>query len=297
MNLFSGRTPTSEKVACRAICLAHLVERASIESELWNIREDGFDDPMNSIIEFVDSVKGQVEEVNPKMLEKFLDLKTQMKEIVKSDGNSFVKELTDKSNRMKNWLDSTGFFRHFSRHEKFVMGSKPGTWNLRTLTDAVWRIEAMGILLWALNIEKNILPYDATFKIADFTKLIPIMTNVKDFVGNAKLRDQKEIAEAREIAELWNWRSRTTKVQKEKLMEPPEGYTFPQIIKLTVEKAFKDRVIPEPIENDFPALGKAYRDLDEDEFQLLSSIAEERHFALNWLCGCSKDWDNTPTET
>lgn len=297
MNLFSGRTPTADKVAYRAICLAHLLERARIELELFKVRQDGFDDPLNSIIDFVDSVKGQVEKAGPEILEEFRDLRIQMKEIVKSDGDSFVKELIDKSDKMKKWLDSTGIFRHFSKWEKSAMGAKPGTWNGRTLTDAVWRGEALGIILWALKIEKEILPYDTKYLVEDLGTLAAMMTDVKGFADKAELRDRQEIAIARDVAELWHWRSRTTRVQKEKLIEAPEGYTFPGIIRMACEKAYDDGVIPKPIDDDFPVLGKAYKDLNEDNFNLLTSIAQERHFALNWLCGYSKDWDKTPTDT
>ena len=48
---------------------------------------------------------------------------------------------------------------------------------------------------------------------------------------------------------------------------------------------------------DFPAFGKAYRNLSEDEYEQATSIAMERHLALNWLCGYDSDWDETPTDT
>jgi hypothetical protein len=32
---------------------------------------------------------------------------------------------------------------------------------------------------------------------------------------------------------------------------------------------------------------KSYRDLSLEEFAMLTSIAEERHRAFNWLCGLS----------
>lgn len=54
---------------------------------------------------------------------------------------------------------------------------------------------------------------------------------------------------------------------------------------------------PEVIGTDFPAFGKAYVELDADEYAVTTSIAQERHFALNRLCGYSRDWDKTPTDT
>ena len=53
------------------------------------------------------------------------------------------------------------------------------------------------------------------------------------------------------------------------------------------------------IADDFPAKGKAYRDLTAEEWSELRSITAERHYALNWLCGRApkNKWDETPTDT
>jgi hypothetical protein len=57
--------------------------------------------------------------------------------------------------------------------------------------------------------------------------------------------------------------------------------------------------IPAPIDEDFPAFGRAYRDLSPEQWSLANSIAVERHFALNWLCGHARGnrWSATPTDT
>jgi len=45
--------------------------------------------------------------------------------------------------------------------------------------------------------------------------------------------------------------------------------------------------------------GKAYRDLSAHEWHEVGSIAVQRHFTLNWLCGYAPEnrWDETPTDT
>jgi hypothetical protein len=107
---------------------------------------------------------------------------------------------------------------------------------------------------------------------------------------------------AREIAELWHWRSRTSQlIQQGRLSytqkTPQISKTLEEIIKLSVDEGFKNNDIPKPLGNDFPVFGKAYRDLNEQEFSIATSIAMERHFALNWVSGYSEDWDETPTDT
>ena len=54
-----------------------------------------------------------------------------------------------------------------------------------------------------------------------------------------------------------------------------------------------------PMEKDFAFLGKPFRSISPDEYQMATSIIMERHVAMNWLCGMAPGnmWDETPTET
>jgi hypothetical protein len=69
------------------------------------------------------------------------------------------------------------------------------------------------------------------------------------------------------------------------------------IVRDAATHAYEQGDIGEPIGADFPLFGKAYREMTDDEYSRATSIAMERHFALNWLCGYSDDWDETPTDT
>jgi imidazolonepropionase-like amidohydrolase len=51
------------------------------------------------------------------------------------------------------------------------------------------------------------------------------------------------------------------------------------------------------IGGDFPAFGKAYGSLSEEEWSATHQIALSRLRALNWLCGFGADWDTVPLET
>ncbi len=51
------------------------------------------------------------------------------------------------------------------------------------------------------------------------------------------------------------------------------------------------------INGDYPARGKTYAQLTDDEWQELRSIATERLYGLNWLCKHSANWDLVPTGT
>ena len=78
------------------------------------------------------------------------------------------------------------------------------------------------------------------------------------------------------------------------------GYhSYDDIVRHVARNAARQGTIPTCIEDDFPARGKAYRALSKEEWSEVTSIAVERHYALNWLCGHATEnkWDETPTDT
>jgi hypothetical protein len=123
--------------------------------------------------------------------------------------------------------------------------------------------------------------------------LVPV--DASSFV-TASLRPSSELERAREIAELWHWRSRTRRLQEEGRRPEAE---LDAIVRQVAPRAADDGMIGPAISGDFPAFGKAYRDLTVEEWSSAQSIAMERHFAFNWLCGLAPDneWDETPTDT
>src|SRR6478752_2827042 len=102
------------------------------------------------------------------------------------------------------------------------------------VVDAVWRGEALGTLLWALQLAE-LPPYDvAAVELEE-----------------AKLRDAEEIELERESARLWHWRARTTELQDREEVELPEQFaTFDQLIAATAMRGFEQGVLPAPIRGD-----------------------------------------------
>ena len=78
--------------------------------------------------------------------------------------------------------------------------------------------------------------------------------------------------------------------------EIPPGTDFEEILLKAAQRGKEDGLF-EPIGNDFPAFGKPYRDLDEQQWNEMRSIAYERLYGLNWLCGYAEDWDDVTCDT
>lgn len=111
----------------------------------------------------------------------------------------------------------------------------------------------------------------------------------------ASLRPDAAVEKARDLAELWHWRARVWKTQQQ---EPRStgGVDLQEAVSAAAANAFEKGDIPEPVDGDFPIFGKAYSELSAEEHAEANSIAIERHYALNWLCGYAGDWDSVPTE-
>jgi hypothetical protein len=156
------------------------------------------------------------------------------------------------------------------------------------VVDAVWRGEALGALLWALQLTE-LPPYDEPFEPEEVAAIE---------LGDAKLREDEEIELERESARLWHWRARTTELQAAGSVELPERYdTFDQLIAATAYRGYEQGVLPAPMRGDFRARGQDYRHLTPEEHAEAHSIALERHHALNWLCGEGQSWDDVPLDT
>ena len=167
-----------------------------------------------------------------------------------------------------------------------------------------WAVEAAACLLWALNMTAELPSPDEE---ADPTllKLVPL-TDLKRFIDDARLRPQNELEEARDLAELWHWRSRTRELW-ESGTAPAEDEqlhrlgvrSYDDIVRMTSKMAKEKGLLSAVIDEDFPACGKAYRELSAEEWSEVRSISFERHRALNWLCGFAPggDWSRTPTDT
>jgi hypothetical protein len=158
----------------------------------------------------------------------------------------------------------------------------------QTVVDAVWRGEALGTLLWALQLQE-LPPYDRPFDPDDLAAA-PL--------DGAKLREPGEIALEQESARLWHWRARTTQLQAAGAVELPERYdTFDQLIAATAMRGYEQGVLPPPMRGDFRAYDRVYRHLSPEQHAEAHSIAVERHHALNWLCGLGASWDDVPLDT
>src|SRR5207245_644776 len=145
--------------------------------------------------------------------------------------------------------------------EKELLKLKPGIWPRQAIKDASWRAEALGVIAWALNLLDSIPPYDQQHAEASLVRAAEEREPTAEFVSSARVRPAAEIRAAREIAENWHWRARTTQNQTDPAKyPPPAGWTYQKIIRMAAEHWEKQGLF-KAIQDDYPAHGKAYCEL------------------------------------
>jgi hypothetical protein len=201
-------------------------------------------------------------------------------------------------------LRRAGLWEHLSPREQAYAGSTMATMTRQQQVDASWRMEAAQTLMWALAMLPELPPYD-TLASHDLLKQIPSQ-EVTPFIAAARLREPADLERARATAEFWHWRSRTRELLERGEAFPADeqmkaaGFRgYDDIVRFSARTGAEEGTIPSCVEEDFPAKGKAYRDLTAEEWAEVRSITVERHHALNWLCGQAPGnrWDETPTDT
>jgi hypothetical protein len=218
--------------------------------------------------------------------------------------NKFERQAEAQREQFWRGLRDAGLWQHLSPREQAHAESTIATITERQQVDASWRMEAVQTLMWALGMLPDLPPYD-TMASLDLLKQIP-SRDVAVFIQSARLRDQAELDQARNTAEFWHWRSRTRELieRGDALPDDPKMkaagfHSYDDIVRFSARNGAQEGTIPPCVAEDFPAKGKAYRDLTELEWSEVRSITSERHFALNWLCGYApgNKWDETPTGT
>ncbi len=219
--------------------------------------------------------------------------------------NSFEKEMKNKAQNMIDSLEQMKIWeRYVSPWEKAFLQSSGSKMNKYAHMAASWRMECVGILMWALNMIPRWPKIDEEFS-PDLLKQVKV-GDPKAFGKLLMMRGKKEIDEKREIIEFWHWRVRTRqliekgdKLSVDKDMREAGLNSYDDIVRFSARAGKENGSLPGLIDDDFVFMGKAFRALNAEEYQKASSIIMERHFAINWLCGKAPGnrWDETPTDT
>jgi hypothetical protein len=196
---------------------------------------------------------------------------------------------------LRAWVSRERIQKSFSAEERRLFAAPLGGWNDRELIDTSWTIECLGVFLWALNLVEDLPPYDVAF---DFrlSEIIAIDSEKKNFAKS--LRPKEVIDRQRDVSELWHWRSVNARFVTGEIIDTSTSSEDRLKYAMSAAATARSRGdIRELIDGDFPAFGKAYKDLDQSERSEMASIARERERAFNWLVGYEWNWDEVQVDT
>ncbi|MEN2984628.1 MAG: DUF4272 domain-containing protein [Dictyoglomaceae bacterium] len=203
------------------------------------------------------------------------------------ENKEFLKSANELVELLYSWMEKEDLLNYLTSDELESFSKPLGNWNNMELVKVIWKNESLGTLLWALSLIPQIPPYDNLFIPERLIENLTLFRPKEYFLEKVRLRSEEEIKRERDISEYWFWRLQVFDLEKRN--EPiSEGVNIKDIIRSVAEKAYIDGYIPEPIDGDFPILGKPFKDINLDEYLQISYIIVERYNTLNWLCGYSE---------
>jgi len=221
-----------------------------------------------------------------------------------ADRERFIGEMDGRSRRLCEALKRSGLWEFMTQDERGFAEASILSIDEEQRLRFESAIEAVACLAWALKLAESLPPGDQEADTA-ILKLVPA-SHLRWFIDSAVLRAPEEIDAARDVVELWHWRSRTRASQEsgKSAAEDEQLHrlgirSYDDIVRMTARMAKEKGLLRETVNDDFPVGGRAYRDLSPGEWTELGAVALQRHRALNWLCGYSPGgaWEATPTDT
>jgi hypothetical protein len=151
------------------------------------------------------------------------------------DREQFFEQCRQRQAQVAEALREAGLWSVMSAGERALILASPNQIDGQALRNVSWLMESAECLLWALGYVDQLPPYDAQADVEDVKRLPS--EGIVALVRNATLRDADVISKARDVAELWHWRSRTRQLQESgRPVQLPKELTLVEVIRMAAEK-------------------------------------------------------------
>jgi hypothetical protein len=215
--------------------------------------------------------------------------------ITEQDSKHLYQKLLKTYNKLVEWMAAEKIDSHFTPAEE-ILHSKPlGTWSSKALMQISWRAETLGMLLWSLRLIHTIPNFDTPFETEEVIAPLDLFNPTIDLVWCAELRPNYELCRMRDAAELWNWRSHASELQRLGI-RPSKGVDYREVIRVTGEQALADGILTGLCEGDFSVFGKPYTQMTNDEYELVQTISRERYSVITWVTEITSEWESVTVE-
>ncbi|HUG20633.1 MAG TPA: DUF4272 domain-containing protein [Planctomycetaceae bacterium] len=201
-----------------------------------------------------------------------------------------IEDPQESCDMMLEWLDEIGMSDEVEPEEWKVLQRPVNSLEMQTVANATWRLEGLGVLLWALGVYE--LPsHDDLVVPADLFDATGIYDNDEslEFLKNATLRSKEDLEKFHTYILMLHWRLREFRLR-------PQAMDFVEFSEDCWLGSF-DVSRFEIIDRDVAIGGKSIINANPDLLGLCESIATERHIAANWLLGEHRLYSQIETHT
>jgi Domain of unknown function (DUF4272) len=196
----------------------------------------------------------------------------------------------NKHRRLLAWVDDIGIGDELEPDEWSVLQRPPGRLNEREHIDAMWRLEGLVVLAWALGR----FPLPSQDRLVKPGRLLWSVGfadagRARELLASASLRSAEELARTSKILLAIHWRLREYSLRPEKLdfrKFSREGWMGPFDISPIAL-----------VEDDLAIENFTISKSLSDSVERTHSAARERHLAMRWLEGDSPIYSKTDTST
>ncbi|REK15622.1 MAG: DUF4272 domain-containing protein [Planctomycetota bacterium] len=191
---------------------------------------------------------------------------------------------------MIDWLHACGVVEEVEPDEWEVLQRPPGKLDQQAAIDAVWRLEGLGVLLWALGLYEPP-PYDELVTPMELFGIVGMFDAdaARDIIASVRLRSADELAAYQNHVTMAHWRLRDYSLRP----EPMDFVAFSKDCWIGTFDISRFRIE----NNDMMVGDAAIAEADPGDVVICQSIASERHLAINWIAGYSDIYSETDTST
>jgi hypothetical protein len=192
--------------------------------------------------------------------------------------------------RMLAWIEELGLGDELEPEEWKVLQRPVGTLDKQAMLNAMWRVEGLGVLAWALQLYE-LPPYDQLVAPPDLYDALGLLSSERgaSLLASPELRSQDELDEMNAHLLAFHWRMRDFSIRP----QPMDFVAFSKNCWFGEFDVSRFRLIG----GDLAIGDAAIADARQEAVQTAQSTAMERHLAINWLAGYSDVYSETDTST
>ncbi len=195
---------------------------------------------------------------------------------------------------LREWLRGEGLWGDLTPSESAFLGGSGGDTTLDFIAEQGSQAEAVAVMAWALGLLD-------TLSDLDYSDIEPVLSAVPSpwdaiapWIESLTMRPEAQVARRREQAEIWEWRLSMEPYRR--MLEGRELMDLEHTIRDVTRDGQSQGLLLPGKKGGFAVYGRPIPALDPIDVDELAAIANERLYALNWVCGYGDTWDDVPLE-